>query len=90
MNSRRWIGSLFLSDQLNTHMSESLVRWIAQEQQYDQDLGVKGSSGILKSMASRRAFLETAHHRIRFVFTPKTLLLAESYRKTGLPNYKDM
>ena len=62
---------IILSDQLNTHMSESLVRWIAQEQQYDQDLGVKGRSGILKSMDSRRAFLETQHHRIRFVFTPK-------------------
>jgi hypothetical protein len=42
-------------DQLNTHQSESLVRWVAQLSGIEEDLGVKGQSGILASMASRAA-----------------------------------
>ena len=61
-----------LSDQLNTHVSESLVTWVAQMEEYDpSDLGVKGKQGILKNMETRRCFLERSTHRIRFVFTPK-------------------
>jgi transposase len=61
-----------LSDQLNTHVSESLVIWIAQMEEYQQsELGIKGQEGILKSMESRRCFLERSSHRVRFVFTPK-------------------
>ena len=63
---------VILADQLNTHLSESLVRWIAEEQGYDQqDLGIKGQSGILKNQKTRRAFLENPDHRIRLLFTPK-------------------
>lgn len=62
---------IILSDQLNTHLSETLVRWIAQSEEYDQDLGIKGVKGILKNMETRRQFLENEQHRIRFVFTPK-------------------
>ncbi len=63
---------VILTDQLNTHMSESLVKWIAQKEEYEQlELGIKGKDGILKSMESRRLFLEKSHHRVRFVFTPK-------------------
>jgi len=63
---------VILSDQLNTHLSATLVEWIAQEQAYDAtELGIKGQSGILKNMNSRMAFLENPQHRIRFVYTPK-------------------
>jgi transposase len=62
---------VFMMDQLNTHKSASLVRWVAAQVGYAGDLGIKGKSGILKSQTSRMAFLESTHHCIRFVFTPK-------------------
>ena len=58
-------------DQLNTHQSESLVRWVAQLSGIDEDLGVKGESGILASMASRAAFLSDPSHKVVFHYTPK-------------------
>ena len=59
-------------DNLNVHCSESLVRWITALEGIDEStLGRKGKSGILKSVATRREFLEDRSHRIRFVFTPK-------------------
>lgn len=64
----RWI---IVSDQLNTHRSESLVRLVAKLCGIDADLGVKGEDGILASMATRRAFLEDPSHRVRFQFTPR-------------------
>lgn len=63
---------IILSDQLNTHLSESLVRWIAESGGYgEEDLGVKGEKGILKNMETRQAFLESEYHRVRFIYTPK-------------------
>lgn len=62
---------VFLSDQLNTHLSESLVVWAAQVNNIDTDLGVKGKKGLLKNLQTRMTFLENEKHRIRFVFTPK-------------------
>ena len=61
----------FISDNLNTHMSASLVRYVAEESDIATDLGVKGESGILKSKASRATFLSDPSHRIVFHFTPK-------------------
>jgi len=62
---------VFLMDQLNTHKSASLVRWVAGQIGYTHDLGRKGLRGILKNQDSRMEFLERADHDIRFIFTPK-------------------
>jgi len=60
-----------VADNLNTHCSESLVRFVAAESNLDIDLGKKGVSGILKSMKSRAEFLSDLDHRIVFYYTPK-------------------
>lgn len=61
----------FVCDGLNTHKSESLVRFVAQQCGLPEGLGCKGKSGILKSMESRAEFLRQKGHRIRIVYTPK-------------------
>jgi transposase len=61
-----------LVDNLNTHQSEALVRWIAEMEAISQEaLGRKGKCGILQSMTTRAAFLHDPTHKIVFYYTPK-------------------
>jgi hypothetical protein len=62
---------IFIVDQLNTHKSESLVRFVTHVCGIRDDLGVKGKSGVLQSMSTRAVFLQDKSHRIRFIYTPK-------------------
>jgi len=62
---------VFVSDNLTTHCSETLVRFVAKACGIEGDLGIKGKSGMLKSVETRKALLQEASHRIRFVYVPK-------------------
>jgi transposase len=62
---------VFVVDNLNIHCSESLVKKVAEACEVLPDLGKKGRRGVLKSVASRQAFLSESSHRIRFVYLPK-------------------
>ncbi len=65
-------GWVFVVDNLNTHCSESLVRYVARTEDVEEStLGQKNKSGILKSMATRQTFLSDRSHHVRFVYLPK-------------------
>jgi transposase len=59
---------------LNTHQSEGLVNLVIKRLNIklsDEELGIKGKSGILCNMETRSKFLSDTSHRIQFVYTPK-------------------
>jgi putative transposase len=64
----------FIVDCLNIHQSESLVRFVSQFEGLEIDLGIKGETGILKSMKTRAAFLSDPTHRTSFTTPPSTPL----------------
>jgi transposase len=65
-------GHIFITDNLNTHISESLVRMVARIHNIDEtSLGGKRKCGILKDMKSRAEFLTDSFHQIVFMYTPK-------------------
>jgi transposase-like protein len=62
----------FVLDNLNTHQSESLVRYVARDAAIPENLlGTKGKDRILQTQDSRARFLSDPSHRIRFSYTPK-------------------
>lgn len=61
----------FVVDNLNIHLSESLVRYVAEVSGVEDDLGEKDKRGILHNKKSRAAFLSDPAHKIVFHYTPK-------------------
>jgi transposase len=62
---------VFVVDNLNIPCTESLVKLVAAACEVQTDLGQKGVRGVLKSVASRHAFVSESSPRIRFVYLPK-------------------
>lgn len=52
-------------------MQTAIVELVATQCGISDDLGVKGETGVLRSISSRAAFLSDATHRIQFVYVPK-------------------
>ena len=61
----------FVVDNLDIQRSASLVQWVAEGSGLTQDVGVKGTSGIVTSRQSRAAFLGEPSHRVVLHDTPQ-------------------
>lgn len=66
--ARQWH---FVVDNLDIHRSASLVRYVAELAGITEDLGAKRVRGVLRSKASRAAFLSDPSHPLVFHYTPK-------------------
>ncbi len=89
-------------DQLNTHQSASLVHWVADLSGIQEDLGIKGESGMLASMASRATFLSDPGHKVVFHYTPKhsswlnqieiwlSILVRKLLKRGSFPSVEDL
>jgi hypothetical protein len=66
--AQRWH---FAVDNLDTHRSASLVRWVAQQSGVTEDVGEQGTSGVLHNRPTRAALLRDPSHRVVFQYTPK-------------------
>jgi hypothetical protein len=60
-----------VADNLHTHQSEGLVRLVAAHDKIADDLGHKGTRGMLRSMSTRAVFLADPTHRLVCHYTPK-------------------
>lgn len=65
-----------ITDCLNTHQSESLVRLVAEIEGLEFDLGIKGESGILKSMQGKSSIFKRLEPSCCLSLHPQTFFLA--------------
>ena len=61
----------FVPDNLTMHQAESLVRWVAEPDGLQDDLGQKDKPGLLQSMATRAAFRADPMPGLGFHYPPQ-------------------
>ncbi len=65
-------GWVFVTDGLNTHQSEVLVKLVAEGCGIELELDTRGSLKNMKTMASRRTFPADPNHRFASCTPPST------------------